>query len=318
MKKLWKKIGKICLIVLGSIVGLAFVVIAVFNVLKFVIYDDYYAMEQSLCKNPGFSDGFVCQGVCASEENGLLLVTGYMQDHSASRIYMTTLDNKVRFISLSQGGEPFTGHCGGIATTGERVFVVCNNSIYTLSLADVIGAENGAVLDVGEGLEVNNEAAYAYTDDEYLYVGEFHDGGKYNIVGHENETKEGTHYAICSQYDLDDLTKPVKVFSVRNKVQGICFMPDGKVVMSTSYGLASSAYYVYDLSTATDSGKTFDGAPLYYFDVLEREVSGPAMAEGMDYYDGKIITLTESASNKYIFGKFFNARYIVSLDLSKK
>ena len=30
---------------------------------------------------------------------------------------------------------------------------------------------------------------------------------------------------------------------------------------------------------------------------------------------GKIITLTESASNKYIFGKFFFANDIVSLDV---
>ena len=116
MKKLCKKIGKICLIALGSLVGLVVLIIAVFNVLKFVIYDEYYAMEQSLCQNPGFNDGFVCQGVCASEENELLLVAGYMKDHSASRIYMTTLDNKVRFVSLYQDGEPFTGHCGGIAT----------------------------------------------------------------------------------------------------------------------------------------------------------------------------------------------------------
>jgi len=38
------------------------------------------------------------------------------------------------------------------------------------------------------------------------------------------------------------------------------------------------------------------------------------MAEGLDYYDGKVITLTESASNKYIFGKLFFAFKIVGLD----
>ena len=37
------------------------------------------------------------------------------------------------------------------------------------------------------------------------------------------------------------------------------------------------------------------------------------MAEGLDYLDGEVITLTESASNKYIFGKFFFANKIVSL-----
>ena len=52
-------------------------------------------------------------------------------------------------------------------------------------------------------------------------------------------------------------------------------------------------------------------------DKLEEKTDGPAMAEGLDFYKGKIITLTESASNKYIFGKFFFANDIVSLDLDE-
>ena len=34
-----------------------------------------------------------------------------------------------------------------------------------------------------------------------------------------------------------------------------------------------------------------------------------------DFYDGKIITLTESASQKYIFGKLFGATKIVGLKI---
>ena len=44
------------------------------------------------------------------------------------------------------------------------------------------------------------------------------------------------------------------------------------------------------------------------------EVKGPAMGEDLDYYNGKIVTLTESASDKYIFGKLFGATKIVLLD----
>jgi hypothetical protein len=65
----------------------------------------------------------------------------------------------------------------------------------------------------------------------------------------------------------------------------------------------------------TDSGKTLDGAPVYYLDKLMKEIHGPAMGEDLDYYDGKIITLTESASDKYIFGKLFGATKIVSLKI---
>jgi hypothetical protein len=41
------------------------------------------------------------------------------------------------------------------------------------------------------------------------------------------------------------------------------------------------------------------------------------MGEDLDFSEGKFISLTESASNKYIFGKFFGAYSIFALDLSK-
>ena len=315
LQKALKLTGKLLLMILAAVLALIILVIGGLNIAKFAIYNEYYSIKTNICKNPGLNDGFVCQGITISEKNGVVLVSGYMKDHSASRIYITTLDNDSRYITLKQGETEFTGHAGGIAATESTVYIASGEKIYTLSLDEVLSAKNADKLDVGEGVAVNNSASFVYTDDTYLYVGEFHDGGKYNIEGHENETAEGTHYAICSQYLLNDITTPVKIYSIRNKVQGICFTPDGKVVMSTSYGLASSGYYVYKLSSATDSGKTMDGAPIYYLDKLEREITGPAMAEGLDYYDGKVITLTESASNKYIFGKLFFAFKIIGLEI---
>jgi hypothetical protein len=95
----------------------------------------------------------------------------------------------------------------------------------------------------------------------------------------------------------------------------MCFTPEGKVVLSTSYGLTDTVYYVYNLADIKASDETFDGAPVYYLDNLEKEIHGPAMGEDLDYYDGKIITLTESASTKYIFGKLFGATKIVGLNI---
>ena len=95
----------------------------------------------------------------------------------------------------------------------------------------------------------------------------------------------------------------------------MCMTEEGKIVLSTSYGLSDSVYYVYDEDEAIDSGLTLDGAPVYYLTECEKNFKGPAMAEGMDVMDGKVITLTESASDKYIFGKFFFADKIVALDI---
>ena len=287
------------------------------NIAKFAIYSDYYGMEESVCKNPGLGDGFVCQGIAVSETDGKYFVSGYMADDSPSRIYVTDADNNSYYVTLNKAdGEAFRGHAGGIAYTNGTLYIANGSKVYPLSASAVLSAKNGDAVTMDEGIDVNNAASFVYTDDTYLYVGEFHDGGKY-VTEHPYDTAEGAHFAIVSKYALNDLSKPEKVYSIRNKVQGICFTPDGKVVMSTSYGLADSVYYVYNEAEAVDSGKTLDGAPVYYLDKLEREVKGPAMSEDLDYTGGKVITLTESASNKYIFGKVFFANKIVSLDLSK-
>ena len=316
MKKVLLTVGKIIMFIILGVLALLLLFVIGLNIAKHFIYSDYYSMKTNVCKNPGLNDGFVCQGIAVSEENGVILVCGYMKDKSNSRIYVTDFENNSYYVELTRGGEKYTGHAGGLAITGDTVYIANAKKIYSFPLESVLNAKNGDIVDIGSGTKVNTNASFVYTDEEFLYVGEFHDGGSYVIEGHDNETAEGMHYAICTQYALADLTTPVAIYTLRNNVQGICFTPDGKVVLSTSYGLTDTIYYVYNLDEATDSGKTFDGAPLYYLDNLEKEIHGPAMGEDLDYYDGKIITLTESASNKYIFGKLFGATRIVGLNIN--
>lgn len=315
MKKILIIAGKSALFTILGAIALVLLVIIGLNIAKFFIYSEYYSIKTNVCKNPGLNDGFVCQGIAVSEENGAILVCGYMKDKSNSRIYVTDYDSNSYYVELTRDGEKYTGHAGGLAITGDTVYIANAKKIYSFPLQNVLSANNGDIVDIGSGTKVNTNASFVYTDEEYLYVGEFHDGGKYVIENHENETAEGTHFAICTKYALNDLETPVAVYTLRNNVQGICFTPKGKVVMSTSYGLTDTVYYIYDLNSVTDSGVTFDGAPVYYLDNLEKEIHGPAMGEDLDYYDGKIITLTESASTKYIFGKLFGATKIVGLDI---
>ena len=315
--KILKKIGKILAIVLASVLALVVLVLGGLNIAKFFIYDDIYEAETALCQNPGLNDGFVCQGIAVADGEDRILVSGYMADKSPSRIYVTTLDSQSYFVTLHCDGEPYTGHAGGIAVSGEMAYIANGSKIFSFPLRDVLDAKNGDSVNIGAGTKINNKASFLYTDDMYLYVGSFIDDSTKRVEEHIFETAEGTHYAICSVYPIGDLSAPVRIYSIRDCVQGICFTPDGKVVMSTSYGLSSSGYYVYDLAHATDSGKVLAGAPVYYLDKLQEKPDGPAMAEGLDYYRGKIITLTESASDKYIFGKFFFANHIVSLDVNE-
>ena len=281
MKHLCKRIGRIALIVVAALLSLVILILGGLNIAKYAIYVDYYRIKDDLCRNPGLNDGFVCQGICADDESDRLLISGHM---------------------------------GGVALHGDTVYVANSRHLFLLSLQDLTNATNGDELDIGEGVPVNNAASFVYADDSYVYVGEFHDGNKY-VTDHPYDTPDGTQYAIVSRYTHDNLTQPDRVYSIRNKVQGICFTPDGQVILSTSYGLADSYYYVYKESDAVLSEQVLGGAPVYYLVNCQQQLKGPAMAEGLDWYDGKLITLTESASDKYIFGKFFFAYNVVALDL---
>lgn len=306
-----KKLLKITAGVLCGVIALVILVWGGLNILKFPIYGEYYSVKSDLCDNPGLGDGFVCQGICAVGDR--ILVSGYMTDKSASRIYVTGADNDSYYVTLKSGDKAYKGHVGGIAAHGDKLYISCSDAIHIVELSDVLVADGGDEVQIIEKIPVNNNASFIYASDEYLYVGEFHDGGAY-VTEHPYETSDGLNHAIVSRYSYSDLTKPDRVYSIRDKVQGICFA-EGKVVLSTSYGLTSSVYYVYDESDAESLGVTLDGAPVYGLVNCRREISGPAMSEGLDYYDGKVITLTESASNKYIFGKFFFATKIVALDI---
>ena len=58
-----------------------------------------------------------------------------------------------------------------------------------------------------------------------------------------------------------------------------------------------------------------DGADVYYLTNHFYELVGPAMFEDLDFVDNKLICSTESACNKYIFGKFFFGDYAFSLNV---
>jgi len=120
-KRILKITGKVLLIALASVLALVILFLASLNIAKFAIYPDYYAIKTNVCENPGLSDGFVCQDVCAHEESGKFLVSGYMKDGvSASRIYVTDKDNNSFYVSVKLDGKDFAGHADGIAYKDEQ------------------------------------------------------------------------------------------------------------------------------------------------------------------------------------------------------
>lgn len=314
----WKK----TLIGIGSSITGIFVLLLTFililNVGKWGIYHNYYSIRELVCTNHGLNEGYVSQGTAITNDEKYVLTSGYMSDKSHSRVYITnTKTDESKYIGFERNGKKCTYHFGGVAISGDNVYIASNNRIFVVSFSAMLDAENGAIFDLGEGYEVNNEASYVFTDDRYVYVGEFHDGKQY-ITENEVTYEDTTHYAICSVYDINDLSNLIKVYSLRNKVQGFAVAPSGGILLSTSFGLNSSELFFYRESSVIDTKTTYDGAPLYFLGEHDMVVQGPAMMEDLDYVNGKFYTNFESSCNKYIFGKFFiNSNKIVALDVEK-
>ena len=314
--------SKIIIWVIGSIVGLFVVVWGGFNILKYPIYANYYGRMENLGPIPGLNSGFVPQGICVSEENNIYILSGYRDSKKPSEIYLTGGNNNKDFetkcIKLYKNGAEFKGHVGGIATTGDNVYISNGSRIYIVSLTELLNSTDNKI-DIGEGVMVNSSASFVFTDDNYLYTGEFHDGGKYQ-TNHPYTTNDGVYHAIIEKYDIKDIdnntgNKPLMVISIRNNVQGFAISPEGNLYLSTSYGLTSSIYYKYPTSSLSQTSQLFlDDVPVYYLDGEYETLYGPAMSEDLDYSNGKLICSTESGCNKYVFGKFFFANYFFSLD----
>ncbi len=295
------------------------------NYAKFWVYNNYYKIESNVCVNPGLDDGFVCQGVCAAEDAGKILVCGYMDDSSNSRVYVVDIEtNEYYHVKLTRnGGDLYKGHAGGMATSGDTVYIANASKLFVFSLTSLLNAKDGDFLDIGSGVPVNNAASYVYCDEDYIYVGEFHHTKDDYDKAHTLDDGETVVNAIVSRYTHnaiqnhsgDEAAVPDRIYTVREKVQGICFTPDGEIVLSTSYSIAHSYYYVYNAADCTDTGKTFGGVPVFELGKCTKEIKAPAMSEDLDYYDGKVITVYESASNKYVFGKLFFANDVNAIDI---
>ena len=325
MIKFFKFIFKLIFTLVGIVVFVPVLLWGGANYAKFWVYNDYYKIESNVCVNPGLDDGFVCQGICAAEDAGKILVCGYMDDKTNSRVYVVDIEtNEYYHVKLTRkGGELYSGHAGGMATSGDTVYIANASKLFVFSLTSLLNAKDGDFVDIGAGVPVNNAASYVYCDEDYIYVGEFHHTKDDYDKAHTLDDGETVVNAIVSRYTHDAIIShsgdeaavPDRIYTVREKVQGICFTPDGEIVLSTSYSIAHSYYYVYNAQDCTDTGKSFGGVPVFELGKCIKEIKAPAMSEDLDYYNGKVITVYESASNKYVFGKLFFANDVNAIDI---
>ena len=184
------------------------------------------------------------------------------------------------------------------------------------------------VKKIGE-IKTYNDPAYCHIYNGMIYVGSFYRAGNYETPDSERLTTPAgdENKAIMTVFELNKdeefgVKKDVKaVCSTRGLVQGMCITSDSRLVLSTSYGLAASHLYVYDMAKASKGEYEINETtvPIYYFDsaCLIDTIKAPPMSEEILYENGKILIITESASDKYIFGKFTTGKHLMAYRLDK-
>ena len=330
-KSLSKKLLKAFIILLAVIV-----VILLGARLYFRIpVSEYYSHSEKEFTIPDINSGFIAQGLTYDERSDCFFMTGYMNDKSSSPIYMVEKStNKYvkKLLLQNPDGSEFHGHAGGMTVHGDYIYVAGSGDscLYVFSYEDAIKASDNSTLKSIGTFPMPDDMSVAFTssDENVIYAGEFYRAENYKTAENHKMTTSAGDYnqALMFAYRFSDSadalfgieTEPFEVYSITDLVLGMDTY-NGRIYLSTSYGVAFSHIYVYD---KPQSKKNLEIAgltlPLYELDSasLSNTFKYPPMSEEIVCIDDRIYTMCESASNKYIFGKLTGAHKCYSTDIS--
>ena len=323
-------------ITLGVFIGII-ILIVIGAVCYFRIpVHDYYKNSEKAFVIPGLNDGFIAQGLSYDEASDCFFITGYMNQKEASPVYVvnrTTGETVLKVQLADESSVPFVGHCGGLSVHGDYVYIAGGDDqcVYIYDRDEILNAQNDAYVTClgafSTKLTEDDAIGVAFTTvyDGQLIVGEFYRDPNYPTPDSHKMTTAGGDYqqALAAAYDFSDApdavfglnSRPTAVYSLPDLAQGMCIR-NGKMYISTSYAIAFSHIYVYDMD-ALSVGEFAEEFPLYYCDsqALVEDMKLPPMSEEIQIVDGKIYTMCESASNKYIFGKLTGAKWCFATEL---
>lgn len=313
--------GKVLLYTLVTLV----ILLALLYIGVTAVYFSFFNETKGEFIIPGLTTPFVPQGFDYVQEQDCYLMSGYMSDKSASRVYVRFGNGDTHDVELlNADGTAYTRHSGGVTHNGEFVYVAGKNGVEVFRLSDFLNG-NQAV-NIGR-IPAEYDIAFCTFYNGYLFAGDFYYPEDYETPeNHRITTPAGdANTAVISVYKADESCEfgidptPVAAISTRGKVQGICFTSDSEIVLSTSYSVYSSNLYFYDIDTERQGSMTLmdTEVPLYYLDSanLTETVTMPPMSEELVCKDGRIYIMFESACNKYIFGKFIRGYQVYSYPL---
>ena len=318
-----KKFLTVLLYILASLVALFILVWSGLMIAKQFCYSEYLEKMEPVCTTPAIHDGFVPQSVSHVADDTYIF-SGY--NDNETELHLSISGTNVKILPTHQNGETLSFHGCGVSVIKNLVYLTGSDSLLIFNLSDILAAKDGDKVAYVDEFPIDVIPAFCFTSDNKLYVGEFYDGVHYTTdpTHHVTTTTGEQHYALTAVYSLDETGAliseiPDYYISIRNKVQGFAVSGD-TYILSSSYGLPSSELDFYN--GLTPSQKTIEIAgkttPLYHLDSTThtKNLSMPAMSEGIDIVGDRVIISFESACNKYFFGKFFFATDTTSYPVS--
>ena len=292
-------------------------------------FSDYLNVFSSSFTTPGLYEGIIPQGICYNFNNDWIIISGYFEDGALPSMLMILDANKGTLIKSVQlqnvDGTMYYGHAGGVASSGEYIFVTSDYSARTIDIKTLTAAKNGDTVQFSGDFKINTIGSFANVYSEILWVGDFIENSDSARESVENVTtldSGETFYAYCEGYMLKDgLPKIDKINSshdgyipdimlaIPEQTQGMTRTLTGGFIFSTSYGRKNNSV-IKVFNDVTEGDKvgtvTVDGASvdLYACDELEMKTSytAPPMSQGIESVNGTIYLLFESGASKYRSG----------------
>ncbi len=261
---------KIVLWVIGIIVGLIVVVLVGFNIYMRATYSAFYADTTEEFEIPGIHAGFICQDLDYYDEADCWFFSGYASGDGSSPLYRRNADgSSVKFFAQLPDGSPYTGHGSGITTSSEYAFLTCDSGYLVFHAADLANVESGDVVTAIDQVDLELTPAFMNIENGTLYVGTFHLLPNYPAPEHHHliTPDESENAGMMFAYPADSAgrygfaSQASAAYSLPDKVQGMSVLPNGDIVLSTSYGFSTSHLLTYRITTvATTVGMPEDEA----------------------------------------------------------
>ncbi len=272
-------------------------------------YKEFRQNIEDVAIIPGLKEHIIPQGLTYSSKYNKFLIVAYHKGKASSVIFIIDpikKDLEKTLLLQQYDSKSFNTHIGGITTDDETIWLSDNYMIYTLSLSELLKADDMSNIRLSKPVSSLSKGDYITYHDGFLWIGEYDYKFKYETLS-EHYYKDNK--SLIAVFDLkkgyQDYLHPEFLLSVPDRIQGLNFDEEDNIVLSRSFwSFQSSDLSIYK-NILDDPSENIeingDEYQLWYLDNshLIKNIVIPPMSEGIYYLDNEIYIIFESAASFY-------------------